>query len=132
MAWLPFQNHGRCYRFTDWMYHKECVARRHAVFAGLPGPGIMDPDYYGQVIPHEIFEGTDTPDDTMAAAFSVGYYGYPDGYGSGILMGEWNHGAGRIVLNAPAILNHLDQQPAADRLMVNLVAYGQRRAPAGA
>jgi hypothetical protein len=125
MAWLPVQNKGKAYAFNDWLYHKECVTRRHPVLAGLQGPGIMDWDYYGQVIPHDVFEGIDTPDDTIAAAFATGHHTYPEGYGSSILIGVWNKGAGRFILSTPAVLGNLDAHPAADRLLVNLILYSQ-------
>ena len=85
----------------------------------------MDPDYYGAVIPHEIFEGIDTPDETIAAAFATGHHSMPGGYGSGILIGAWHSGKGRFILSTPYILENLDTHPAADRLLVNLVRYGQ-------
>src|SRR5262249_55298054 len=28
-AWLPLERKGRCYRFHDMLYHKECVAKTH-------------------------------------------------------------------------------------------------------
>jgi hypothetical protein len=49
------------------------VSKAHPVFAGLQTQGIMDRDYYGPVIPYEIFDEQETPDDVMAAAFAVGY-----------------------------------------------------------
>ena len=125
MAWLPVQNKGKAYAFNDWLYHKECVTQRHPVLAGLQGPGIMDWDYYGQVIPHDVFEGIDTPDDTIAAAFATGNHSYPEGYGSSILIGAWIKGAGRFILSTPEVLGNLDAHPAADRLLVNLILYGQ-------
>ena len=125
MAWLPFQNPGRCYTFNDWLYHKECVAKRHPVFAGLQGPGILDMDYYGQVIPHEVFEGIDTPDETIAAAFATGHHSYPSGYGSSIVIGAWRSGGGRFILSTPYVLENLSLHPAADRLLVNLICYAQ-------
>ena len=121
--WLPLASRGRWFTFHDWLYHKECVARRHPVFAGLQGPGILDMDYYGPVIPHDIFEGQDTPDDTIAASFATGYNHYPSGYGCGLLMAAYRLGAGRFVLSTPPVLDHLAAHPAADRLLLNLVAY---------
>jgi len=126
MGWLPLKNKGRCRTFNDWLYHKECVARRHPVFDGLQGPGIMDWDYYGPVIPHEVFEGQDTPDETIAAAFATGYHEYPRGYGSSLLIAAYRSGAGRFVLSTPNILDNLDAHPAADRLLLNLVRYAQK------
>lgn len=121
--WLPLATRGRWFTFHDWLYHKECVARRHPVFAGLQAPGVLDMDYYGPVIPHDIFEGLDTPDETIAAAFATGYNHYPTGYGCGLLMGVYRCGDGRIVLSTPPVLDHLSAHPAADRLLLNLVAH---------
>ena len=127
MEWLPLQNKGRCYRFNDWLYHKECVAKRHPVFAGLQGPGIMDWHYYGPVIPHEVFEGLATPNETIAAAFASGYYAYPRAYGSSLLIAAYRSGQGRFILSAPYLLENLDRHPAADRMLLNLVSFAQGR-----
>ena len=127
MAWLPLKNKGRCYTFFDWLYHKECVAGRHPVFEGLPGAGILDMDYYGPVIPHEVFADIDTPDQTIAAAFVTGYHDLPDGYGCSILIGAWRSGEGQFILSTPYLLENLDVHPAADRLLANLVRYSLAR-----
>ena len=120
LGWLPLAKKGRCYTFHDWLYHKECVSKAHPVFAGVQAPGIMDWDYYGPVIPHEIFDGQETPDDVMAAAFAVGY-SCPGGYASGVLLGSYRFGAGRFFLNTLRVLEHIDRHPAADRLLLNLI-----------
>jgi len=129
MDWLPLRNKGRCNAFHDWLYHKECVANRHPVFDGLLGPGIMDWDYYGPVIPHEVFEGQDTPDETIAAAFATGYHRYPRGYGSSLLVALYRSGKGALILNTLGIVEQLDTHPAADRLLANLVRYAQQWKP---
>ncbi|MFB3787636.1 MAG: sugar-binding domain-containing protein [bacterium] len=125
LEWLPLKNQGVCRTFNDWLYHKECVAQRHPVFEGLQGPGIMDWDYYGPVIPHEVFEGQDTPDETIAAAFATGNSSYPRGYGSSLLIALYKHGAGCFILSTPSILENRDAHPAAGRLLLNLVRYAQ-------
>jgi hypothetical protein len=122
-GFLPFKNKGTCYAFTDWLYHKECVAKRHPVFAGLQAPGILDWDYYDQVIPHEIYEGLDTPDETIAASFVTAHHRVAGGYGCGLLVAAYNHGQGKIVLNTLHLLENLDTDPAADRLLLNLIGY---------
>jgi len=120
--WLPLARKGRCYAFNDWLYHKECVAKDHPIFAGLQRRGILDNDYYDQVIPHMLFDGLDTPDDTAAAAFAVGY-SCPGGYAAGLLTGSYRIEAGQIVLNTLRIPEHLGRHPAADRLLLNLIRY---------
>jgi len=123
--WLPLKNKGRCYAFNDWLYHKECVAKRHPVFEGLQAPGIMDWDYYGPVIPHDVFEGLDTPDETIVAGFVTGYYDFPNGYASSVLVAAYRSGEGRFILSTPYILENLDAHPAADRLLLNLIRYAR-------
>jgi hypothetical protein len=122
VAMLPLANKGRCYRFNDWLYHKECVAKRHAVFEGLQGPGIMNWYYYGPLIPHYLLDGQDSPDEVIAAAFAAGY-STPGGYASGILLGSYRFGAGRFMVNTFPVLQNLDAHPAADRLLYNMVRY---------
>ena len=41
-GWLPLLKKGRCYKFHDWVYHKECVAKIHPLFEGLQSCGICD------------------------------------------------------------------------------------------
>jgi len=129
-AYLPLARRGKSYTATDWLYHKECVTRRHPVFEGLQGPGIMDWDYYGPVIPHEIYEGLDAPDEMMAASFVVGHHRHPGGYAWGLLMGAYRVGAGTLILSTLPLLQNLDAHPAADRLLVNLLRHAQTGRPA--
>ena len=124
-AYLPLARRGKAYTVTDWLYHKECVARRHPVFHNLQGPGIMDWDYYGPVIPHDIYEGLDAPDEMIAASFAVGHHRYPTGYVWGLLMGVYHVGAGSLILSTLPLIENLDAHPAADRLLVNLIQYAQ-------
>lgn len=126
-ARLPLARRGRCYRFNNWLYHREDVARRHAVFEGLPVPGILDWDYYDQVIAEWLFDGQDAPDEVLVAAFAVGYPG-PTGNVAGLVLGAYRVGEGRIVLNTLRILEHVGTQPAAERLLLNLVAYATAKA----
>jgi hypothetical protein len=124
-GYLPFKNKGTCYAFTDWLYHKECVARRHTVFEGLQAPGILEWDYYGPIIPHEIYEGLDTPIDTVAATFVTAHHRVPGGYGCGLQVAAYQHSAGRIILSTLHLVENLDSHPAADRLLLNLIRYAQ-------
>jgi hypothetical protein len=122
VGWLPLARKGRCYRFSDWLYHKECVAKAHPVFEGLQCRGILDWYYYGPVIPHYLFDGQETPSDVIAAAFAAGY-STPGGYASGILLGAYRFGEGQFIVNTFPVLEQLDRHPAADRILLNLVRY---------
>jgi hypothetical protein len=70
------------------------------VFDELQGKGVMDWEYYGQVIPQYLFMGQDTPDDLAAAAFATGYQDgtlgetFQYGYGAGLLFAGYRFGNG--------------------------------------
>ncbi|HUW60026.1 MAG TPA: glycoside hydrolase family 2 TIM barrel-domain containing protein, partial [Candidatus Bathyarchaeia archaeon] len=123
VGWLPLKNKGRVYDFPDWLYHKECIAKAHPVFEGLQPKGIMDWDYYGPVISHSFLEGQDTPADVMAVAIAICHSAPPGGYAAGVMIGAYPFGAGKFVFNTLNVLGNVDQHPAADRLLLNLVRY---------
>ncbi len=123
LGWLPLKNKGRLTDFPDWLYHKECVAKKHPFFDGLQPPGIMDWDYYGPLISRQFFEGQDTPEEVAAAAFAVCHSSRPDGYAAGTMLSVCRVGAGKLILNTFNLLDNVDKHPAADRLLLNLVRY---------
>lgn len=134
VGWLPLKNKGKLIGFSDWLYHKECVAKKHALFDGLLPQGVMDWDYYGPIITNKFFEGQDTPDDIAAAAFAICHSGRPDGFASGVMLGAYPFVNGRIILNTFNVLGNVDKHPAADRLLLNMIEYavqstGQPMAP---
>ena len=120
---LPLQNKGQVYSFNDFLYHKECVGKHHPVFEGLQGQGLLDWYYYGPVLPHYVFSGQDTPAEIMAVAFAAGY-STAGGYASGVLLGSYRFGAGKFIVNSFGILENIDKHPAADRLLLNLIQFG--------
>jgi hypothetical protein len=81
------------------------------------------------VIPQYLFEGQDTPDEVVVASFAPAY-SCPGGYASGVALGSYRLGDGYFVLNALRILENLGANPAADRLLLNLI--GQAAPYAGA
>ena len=128
VGWLPLCKKGRCYRFHDWVYHKECVVKAHPIFEGLQAKGVMNWDYYEQVIPQYIFDGQDTPDEVVAAAFATGYNDgtlgeYEIGYAAGLLFAGFRFGHGRFFINTFPILENLDIHPTADRMLINIIKY---------
>jgi hypothetical protein len=121
-AKLPFAKLGRCYNTRDWLYHKECVAKRHPVFDGLPAPGIFDWDYYGQIVPAYTIDPQQDPDEVAAASFATGTTDTV-GYRSGVLVAAWREGQGRLVFSTLRILENLAVNPAAARLLHNLLRH---------
>lgn len=125
VGWLPLKNPGRLTHFNDWLYHKECVAKRHPLFDGLQPAGVMDWDYYGPVISRRFFEGQDV-EDVAAAAFAICHSSPPDGYAAGAMLSVHSLGEGKILLNTFNILGNVDKHPAADRLLMNMIAHAAR------
>lgn len=125
---LPLANKGGLTAFSDWLYHKECVAKKHPLFEGLAPKGVMDWDYYGPVITNLFFEGQDAPDDTAAAAFAVCHSSRPDGFAAGVMLGAYTFGEGTILLNTFNVLDNLDRHPAADRLLLNMISRAAQTA----
>jgi hypothetical protein len=124
VARIPLKKKGRMDSFNDWLYHKECIAGRHEVFDGLQGPGIMDWEYYDQVIAHGLYTPDEKPAEVMSAAFSVGYT-VKGGYVRGIQLCSYGFEAGEFILSTFNILQNIGH-PAADHFLANLVKYGMR------
>ena len=119
---LPWGDWLRARRFHDWLYHKEVLARRHAIFAGLPAGGLLDWYVYGQVAGGDCFDCVETPQEVIAASFAAGY-SCPGGYDSAVVIGATTLGKGRVTFNALHLLEQLGRHPAADRLLANMVAW---------
>ena len=81
----------------------------------------MDWDYYGPLITKRFFEGQDTPEEVVAAAFAICHSSRPDGYAAGTMLSVYRFGTGRIFLNTFNILDNVDKHPAADRLLLNMI-----------
>jgi hypothetical protein len=120
---LPIARDIRVRWFHDWLYHKDGVAKPHPLFDGLPA-GFLDWDLYGQTIPDHLLE-SDRDGQVAAAAFAVGSP-IPGGYASGILAGQYVEGNGRLLVSLFRILKNVGSDPAADRLLLNLVVVALR------
>ena len=124
-AALPLGDAVTAREFHDWLYHKDVLARPHPFFSGLQ-TGLLDWDYYGHVVGHDVFDCRETPDETIAAAFALGYC-CKGGYDAGVVVACLNHGKGRVILNSLQVLPWLGRHPAADRLALNLIGYARQR-----
>ncbi len=119
----PWHDMLQARHFHDWLYHRECVGKRHPVFSGLQSGGILDWEYWGEVVGHAWFTMPPNPCDVIAAGFAVGY-SCPGGYDSGLLIGLQRVGKGALLFNSLPLLEHLGRNPAADRLLLNMLTFG--------
>ena len=126
----PWHDMLQSRNFHDWLYHRECVGKRHPIFSGLQSGGILDWEYWGEVVGHGWFAMPQNPCDVIAAGFAVGY-SCPGGYDSGLLIGLQHVGKGTLLFNSLPLLEHLGRHPAADRLLLNMLALDISKATDG-
>jgi hypothetical protein len=110
----------------DWLYHKDVIAKPHPITAGLQTK-IMTPDYYGDILSQTMFF-RDLPAEGEAVAVAIYCTGYPFEFQEGVMLGIYNHHAGKLTLNSLQ-LDRMLGHPAADRMLLNMVAHA--RATAG-
>jgi beta-galactosidase len=108
-------------------------ARLHPVFDGLPARALMRQPYRN-VIPAKTFE--EKSDEDIAGAWdaapiAAGNYMLDESawWGSDILVRR--HGSGRIVMTHLRVMPHLGDDPAAGRILVNLINHFSRRSVPG-
>lgn len=120
---------------ADWLYHKEYLLKRnHPYFEGLP-TGMMDLDYYTYVITGHVFDYIScdvVPDEIAAISMSAGL---PWGLSkrdeiqeNGVNIGTYNVGKGAVTINTFGIETMINKNPAADRLLINIINEEARRA----
>ena len=119
---LPLGKKGALVQEGGSVYHRDDFARKHPIFDGLPSGGVLDYEYYRELL-ERFFVDQDSAErlDVVAATCHVGACMWPEGYRSGTLISVHGHGRGRFVLNALRIVENLGRNPAADRLLLNLV-----------
>ncbi|MCL5097506.1 MAG: glycoside hydrolase family 2 [Candidatus Omnitrophica bacterium] len=117
-AWLPLAHKGRVTELPSGLYHKDDWTKNHPIFDGLPSGGIMDFTFYREIIPPIAYAGLDAPLEAVA-----GGIGTSAGYSSGLYVGVYRIGAGRLILNTLRIRENLGRDPVAERLVRNLLRY---------
>jgi hypothetical protein len=117
-AFLPLEPRGTLVPIRGWLYLKDEWAKRHPIFDGLPAGGLMDYNYYRELIPDLVWQGQDPPAEAVAGAIKAS-----QDYSSGLMLAVYRRGEGRLVLNTLKIRENLEVHPAAQRLLRNLLRY---------
>jgi hypothetical protein len=120
-AWVPLAGKGSLAGLPSWLYHKDEWAKNHPIFEGLPAGDLMDYTFYREIIPDTAWVGQDPPAEVVAGAINTSI-----DYSAGLLVCVHSLGAGRFILNTLQIRENLGQNPAADRLLVNMLRYAAR------
>ncbi|MFH0760306.1 MAG: glycoside hydrolase family 2 TIM barrel-domain containing protein [Bacteroidota bacterium] len=121
VGFLPLEKKGVLSTMDSWLYLKDEWAKHHPVFEGLPAGGLMDHQFYRELIPENVWMGQEPPDEAIAGAIKAS-----QDYSSGLMMSVYPFGSGKFILNTLLIRSNLDIHPAAERLLINLLNYAAR------
>lgn len=103
----------------SWLYLRDDWARRHPIFAGLQSGGLLEYATYRDLISDEVLRPGDVDVTAIAGAIKAS-----QGYDSALTMWERRIGRGRLVGSTFRLRELVGSHPVADRMLVNLVAYG--------
>jgi hypothetical protein len=117
-GWLPLKTKGRVSPIARWLYHSDEWARRHPIFEGLQAGGLLDYSAYRDMIPELVFMDIQPATEPIAGAINASW-----GYQSGLILGSYEFGAGRFILNSLRIRENLGQVPQAERLIRNMLRF---------
>jgi hypothetical protein len=138
--WLPLARKGTVTE-ADWVggyYRGARWAKRHPIFDGLPAGGMMNMRFYGNIVSplilsqdYTVYGGgvlmnpatapLDRPAEAVCGSIRTNSW-----YVSGLHVGVWNFGAGRFIVNTLRIRENLGTNPAAERLLRNMLTYAAR------
>ncbi|MEJ7678131.1 MAG: hypothetical protein WKG06_09765 [Segetibacter sp.] len=112
---------GSLSNIISWLYLKDEWAKKHPVFEGLPAGGLMDHQFYRELIAGTLWMGQDPPKEAVAGAIKAS-----QDYSSGLMVSVYAFGSGNFILNTLLIRDNLDTHPAAERLLRNLLLYASQ------
>jgi hypothetical protein len=115
--WLAIGKKGTRTRPHEWLYHSDTIAKNHLILNGLPAK-VMTPDSYGPLLGGEFFSAVADPQQAVA----VRLYCTTATTWEGLMVGIYQHHAGRFTINAFDLVGNLGN-PAADRMLLNMAAH---------
>jgi len=121
VRFLPLEKKGSLSDLYSWLYLKDEWAKQHPIFEGLPSGGLMDHQFYREIIPATAFVGQDSPKEAVAGSIKSSL-----DYASGLMVSVNSFGAGNFILNTLLIRDNLGSHPAAERLLRNMLRYAAR------
>jgi beta-galactosidase len=119
LALLPLPRKGHFTGARPCWWSIDHFVKAHAIFDGMPSNRLMGNSYYRLVWPNVALVGA-SAGETVAGAFGIGCIG-EGGYWSGVDLAIHPFGHGKIIFNTLLIEEHLGRDPAADRLLLNLI-----------
>jgi len=120
-AFVPLAKKGSITVLPSWLYHKDEWTKKHPIFEGLPAGGLMDYMFYREIISDIAFVGQEGPAEIAAGATNTS-----QDYSAGLTVSVNTLGAGQFILNTLLIRDNLGKNPAADRLLLNMLRHAAR------
>jgi hypothetical protein len=135
--WLPLQQKGVLgpIDFVGGYFRADSWSKIHPIFEDLPCGGIMDPTFYRNLVPNQgllhcytvpgrtVTQDEKTADLDRPVEAVCGANRLSFNYASGLHLAVYELGAGRFILNTLLIRQYLGQDPAAERLLRNMLRY---------
>jgi hypothetical protein len=154
LQWLPVENKRLI--SPDWcggFYRSERWIKRHSIFTDLPAGGMMDVQFYGDLVSNSVIDPDPTGDKSRPAAASGSNTSATGPASSSVLEGRlmdvvvgatrcntmssqnyggfvhgmhiavYDLGSGHFILNTLKIEPNLSKHPAAERLLRNMLRY---------
>jgi hypothetical protein len=127
--WMPLKTKGFVTRSRSWLYGRDEWIKDHPVFEGLQNGGLMDLQFYRDLLDgsQPVFTKIEKPEMALAGCFQTSSFDRKLGvFHNGLLIAEYPLGAGRILLNTLLIAQNLGKSPQAERLLRNMLNYMSR------
>lgn len=120
VAMVPLQSKGTPANELDTscVYPKDVWAKNHPIFNGMPAGGLLDPVYYREIFTNRLWQNQDMPNEAVAGAIATS-----SGYYSGLQLAVYERGKGKFIINMFHVVENLDKDPSADRLLLNMINY---------
>jgi hypothetical protein len=101
---------------------RDDIVKPHPIFDGLPSRRLMDLYFYRDLIARKSIVGFSNGAENVVPTFAVGKPG-GQGYWSGSNLLVYNVGRGKVIVCTLRILENLEKNPAADRVLLNMIAF---------
>ncbi len=105
----------------EWLYHRMPIAKPHKLFDGLNARGILDQNYYNEVLSQQYVLCETKADTPLVTAFAMNVVA-TGGVGPicGTILGKNSYGKGSYTFTSLELLERTGH-PAADRLLLNML-----------
>ena len=123
---MPAQLKGKIEDSGPRFWGRDDIVKPHPIFNNLPSRCLMDLYFYRDLIARSsIVDFEEKNTDNIVPTFAVGKPG-GQGYWSGSNLLVYNVGSGKVIVSTLRLLDNFGKNPAADRILLNMVAFASK------